>query len=541
MSRSNPFVLAGIFLAFIGIFGGLPFVTDGLFVDSHEGDTYHLVDIALRMFEGRIPHLDFVTPLGILGFLPLVGALKAGLPFGAAFIVSQLMVALVMWPIIVYATWSRLTKRQAIAFGCITLGLILTMTYLHPASSVTVAMHYNRWAWAIAFVALLLAFCPPAHGAAARPKLDGALIGLLAMALLMIKITFFVSLAPAVIAALLVRKQSVAVAVALVTGVVLILVSTVFLGIAFWGAYYADLLNVARSEVRPNVGLPLSELLSGGQYISATLVGIAAALLIRRAGHDGLALVFIALLFPGFVYITYQNFGNDPTWLLFVAVLVLVFRPERGYADVAGIDIRGAMNVLSAAAILVNLPSFYASALAPLEHLAFDKNRFLPLLEGPEHSDFYIRRDRANSMTVSLALDENIGVWEKYNKDAERDIVRQIGGVRFPMCELGAGSRAYMIEIADRLEADGIPSGSQFFSTGLLSAFWLYGDFKPLQNGAPWYYGDLTGIENADYVLIPKCVAIHRVRGIIIDDLIEADTALTLLHDNELYALFSLK
>ncbi|MEP6319163.1 MAG: hypothetical protein ABJ074_02090, partial [Paracoccaceae bacterium] len=236
-----------------------------------------------------------------------------------------------------------------------------------------------------------------------------------------------------------------------------------------------------------------------------------------------------------------QNFGNDPTWLLFLAFLVLAYRPKTGFATVMGVDLRGAMNVISLVAVLINLPSLYTSALSPIEHFAFDESRFMPFLDDPAHNDLFVRRDRAHLMTATIALDDAPGVWEKYREDAGRSDIPEVAGVQFPMCELGAGSRAYMSEVAAQLVTDGIPAGSQFFSTGLLSAFWLYGDFAPLKSGAPWYYGDLTGLENADYVLIPKCVYVERVRRLMIADLQNANTPLTLLHDNALYALYEVR
>ena len=539
MSRPNPFVLTGVFLLIIGVLAGLPYLKGGLFLDSHEADIFHLLDISFRMLEGQMPHLDFATPLGILAFWPIVAFLDAGMPFGAAFMASQLLVALLVLPIVVYAGCTRLTRRQAAIFGAVVFTLILTLTYLQASTGITVAMHYNRWCWAVAFVALMLAFFSPQG--TARPKLDGIVIGLLATALLLTKITFFIALLPAITAALLLRKQSISVAFSLGTGIVLIAILTLFWGMGFWGAYIADLLNVTQSQVRPNVGLPLGELLSGAAYIGATLVGVAAAMLIRRAGHDAMGMVVLAFLFPGFIYIAYQNFGNDPTWLLFIALLVLVYRPAAGFAEVMGIDLRAAMNVLSLLAVLINLPSFYTTAISPFEHIAFDKARFMLLLNDSAQDDLFVRRDRASKMSALVALDDSPGVWEKYREDADRSEIPEVAGVRFPMCELRAGSRAFLTEVAIQLAEDGIAPGSQFFSTGLLSAFWLYGDFAPLQNGAPWYYGDLSGLENADYVLIPKCVFVERIRRLMIADLQDSGTPLTLLHDNALYALFEIR
>lgn len=539
MSRANPIVLTGIFLGVIAFLAGLPYLKGGLYLDSHEADVYHLMDILFRMLAGQVPHLDFTTPLGLLTFFPIVEFLKAGLPMGKAFMAAQLSVAVLLLPIVVYAASTRLTKPQAIGFGVVVFGLVLTYTFLHASSGVTVAMHYNRWSWAVSFVALLLAFCPPQGGARARPVIDGVLIGLLTSVLLLTKITFFVALLPAIVAALLVRKQAVSILAASVTGVLVVALTTFFLGIAFWTAYIADLLNVTGSEVRPNVGRSIAELLSGPHFIGVTLTGVAVAMLIRRAGHDAMGLVVFALLFPGFIFISYQNFGNDPTWLLFLFFLVLVYRPDVGFGGVMGIDLRAAMSVLSLIALLINLPSLYTTAMSPIANLTFDQDRFMPFLNDPAQDDFFVRKSRANQMSALIALDDADGVWQKYREDAGRSDVPEVAGVRFPMCELAAGSRAYVTEIVAQLKADAIPNGSQFFSTGLLSAFWLYGDFEPLQNGAPWYYGDLTGIENADFVLIPKCVFVERVRRLMIAELQNAQIPLTLLHDNALYALYA--
>ena len=65
--------------------------------------------------------------------------------------------------------------------------------------------------------------------------------------------------------------------------------------------------------------------------------------------------------------------------------------------------------------------------------------------------------------------------------------------------------------------------------------------FAPPENGAPWYYGDLSGLDNSDYVLIPKCGFVGRVRSVMIDDLNASDRDFELVRDNDLYALFSVR
>ena len=53
MSRSNPFVFAIAMLIFVALFGGASLMQGGLYIDTHEGDTYHLMDILFRMELGQ--------------------------------------------------------------------------------------------------------------------------------------------------------------------------------------------------------------------------------------------------------------------------------------------------------------------------------------------------------------------------------------------------------------------------------------------------------------------------------------------------------
>ena len=114
-----------------------------------------------------------------------------------------------------------------------------------------------------------------------------------------------------------------------------------------------------------------------------------------------------------------------------------------------------------------------------------------------------------------------------------------LAGIKLPECELQAGSLAWFNEIsADLAEAE-VPSGSQLFVTDIFAAFWLFGDFAPLENGAPWYYGSLSGMQNADFVLAPKCSFVSRERAVMVGELEASDFTLTPVRNNELYVLYS--
>lgn len=539
MSRLHTLSLAGLLLAFVVLYGGLTWMAGGLYLDTHEGDSFHFLDILLRMEAGQVPHLDFVTPLGVLTFLPIVLLMKAGFTVGAATILSQILVAMALLPLIVYVAATRLSRGVGALFGLFTLGLVLSLSYGSATSGVTISMHYNRWAWSIAFVLLALALIPPQHKE--RPLLDGGLIGVLGGVLLLLKVTYFVTIIPVAALALVTRWGVRGLIAAVVGGLVVVLVATVAYGPAFWLAYLHDLRVVTSSDVRPFVGVPLNEIVAGPAYVATTIVGLATVFLVRKTDHAAIATA-IVLLIPAFIYISYQNFGNDPQWLLFVPVLLLALRPDEGFGEVFGVDLRRAMGTTAIMALAVFFPSLFNIALSPMEHLAFDKSRFVSMLpESSGHTDVFIREDRGYMMTAQIWKDQEPGPWAKYEALVDREPMPEFQGITFPNCEWMAGSRAFFDEITADLQASGIPDGSRIFTTDILVGFWMFGPYAAPENSAPWYYGDLSGLENSDYVLIPKCGFVNRVRSIMIDDLNASGRDFQMVRDNELYAMFSVR
>jgi len=535
MSRANAFLVAAVFFAFICSYGALLWLAGGLYIDTHEGDAYHLFDVLTRMVRGDVPHLDFVTPLGALSFWPIQWIMQSGHSIGAALMLSQLSVALVLLPVLVYAVGTRMARGTGLAFGLVTLALTLSLSYGTATAGVGISMHYNRWAWAISFAMLLLAFVP-AQGPK-RPALDGVLIGLLAAALLLLKVTYFVALMPAVVLALWHWHGLRGLVWACLGGLAIALVVTIAHGLGFWVAYLRDLQLVSSSEIRPYVGMAFDEIAANPTHLGATLAGIVTALVVRRAmaGAGGFA---VLLLIPGFMYITYQNFGNDPQWLLFVPFLLLALRPKLEGA-LFGIEAPKMATVTAISAAVLIFPSFANTALSPVAHLSLDKSAFLPMVpEGAGHQDVFIRRDRAYMMTAQVFRDQEPGPWSVYEAAVKRPPVAEFAGVTFPNCEWMAGSRAYFETIAEDLVAADIPRGSRLMTADLLAAFWFFGPFEPPKQSAPWYYGGLTGLENTDFIIVPKCAFTSRVRNIVLDEMRAADTKFTLIRNNDLVAVF---
>ena len=128
--------------------------------------------------------------------------------------------------------------------------------------------------------------------------------------------------------------------------------------------------------------------------------------------------------------------------------------------------------------------------------------------------------------------------WTRFSEFRDGEPPKEINGIPFPTCEFMAGSTAWMRTISQDLRDLGVEDEAELFTTDILSAFWLYEPFHPLHKGAPWYYGDLSGIENADYVVVPKCGFAERIRQIIINDLVESDLTFETVADTPRLALF---
>lgn len=539
MSRPNPLVLAASLALFIAVFGGLAVMKGGLYLDAHEGDSYHLLDILFRIEAGHVPHLDFSTPLGVFALLPITGFLEAGFPVGQAIIFSQLAVAALLLPAVVYVGWTRLSAPLALAFGAVTLGLVLSLSFGGTSEGTSISMHYNRWSWAVAFVAVALAVLPP--GERGSGTIDCLLIGVCGALLALTKITFFVALGPGVLVAVWMRWRWRGLVFVCAGGLAVAVAVTAFLGIGFWSGYLADLALVSASKVRPSVGVPLAKVVAGAPFLGATLLGVVAYVLVRRMGDD-LAATALVLLVPGFIYVTYQNFGNDPLWLWLLAVLLFALRPEAGAGALRGHDLRGLMSAAGVAALALAFPSLVSHATSTIRHAGYDTAVYRPMIPRMAgHQDIFVREGRAFKMTANVHRDRELESWARYSEPAGRGPLPEFQGLTFPYCNWLAGTLAALERMAEDLADAGLQPGSRLFVTDNLSALWLFGDFAPTPGGAPWYYGGLSGFENADYVVIPKCALVARVRGIMIDDLNASGAGFSLVRDNEILSLFRIE
>ncbi|MCB2159989.1 MAG: hypothetical protein KDD95_17150, partial [Rhodobacteraceae bacterium] len=66
MRHKQLWRLSAFALIVIAVLGGVALAKGGFYLGMHEGDAIHLAEIVLRMADGQWPHLDFMTPLGVL-------------------------------------------------------------------------------------------------------------------------------------------------------------------------------------------------------------------------------------------------------------------------------------------------------------------------------------------------------------------------------------------------------------------------------------------------------------------------------------------
>ena len=517
MGRTNG-ALLGAFL--IAVAGGLAAVTlakGGFYIAKHEGDTLHLTQMVLRMAAGEWPHLDFQTPIGGLAIAPIALMVKLGWGIGHAVLMSQVLVALVLLPAVWWVTVSRFTTGWGALFGGFLLVMILALVHGETEFSVSFSMHYNRWAWALAYLAIALAVLP-ARGPKS-PVADGLVIGLALAVLVVTKITYAAAFLPPVLVALIAARAWRVIAVAALAGLAVMIGVTLAAGTAMvWPAYLYDLAEVAGSEVRSRPGLAWSAILSAPAYLGANLVVLAGVILLRQAGRMREGLVLLLLL-PGFAYVTYQNFGNDPQWLLLAGLMLIMLEPGREIRNALGWNVGKGLGLAAVALFAFAAPSALNLAYSPFRHVAVSSEDYTPVLPGSGvHEDLLTRIRRVERVDGNVALDGPGTPFAAYTDPEAREGTRAVfRGEELPLCAVDVGMVTWFRAISDDLKASGLTEGKSAFVADILSSFWLYGAFEPLEHGTPWYYGGLPGFDNADFLLVPLCAMSLPVRAQVLE------------------------
>ena len=503
------------------LLGGVGVLKGGLYVDQHEGDMLHLIDIVLRMAGGQVAHVDFMTPLGGLAFLPFSTLVSAGIGVGTALIWGQIAFATLILPMVCWVAFSRLNTAQAYVLGTAVVVTSLAFIYGSTDPYVSMSMHYNRWAWALAFVAVPIAVFAPNPKA---PLVDGLILGLAMSFFLFGKITYAVALAPGLIIALAMTRQWGAMIVGIVTVAIVAVILTLTSGPAVWLAYLADLKLVSGTDIRPRAGESWMSLLFSPKFVMAHAVLVAAIIWLRQ-GKDAALGAMLAVFAPGFAFIAYQNFGNDPKWLILVAVILLGTLQNSRQMALAG------------AAVLLIAPSFVNMAFSPFRHMLSNEKGFVSAFDGSQHADFFTIKARDQRIQVGQPLLFETQTFAPLNELAGHSEFAAIGDTEFPPCLLQLGLLTSMRSIAADLKEQGIPT-HKVFTADTFGSFWMFDALVPTPNAAPWYYGDLSGFDDADYVLVPICAVTPRAVKSAITDIKDRGVTLNELRKTELYVLY---
>lgn len=312
----------------------------------------------------------------------------------------------------------------------------------------------------------------------------------------------------------------------------------------FWLGYASDLLSTAGSELREYPGLEPSELASTPAYVTGSILMLAAVVVLRTGGRpqEGLGLL---LLLPAVIYVTAQNFGNDPKWMWLVGLAVLALRPDAGRPAIGGIDARLTLTVIAAGLMFSVSPSFINMFTSPIRNLAEDQSKYMPVLAGdPVHSDYRGLKIAVLRYDLLVPGDtEGTGMeWAREGADREEPTV--FLGEQLDECSQASGLIAAAQGIADDLVSAGYDKGQQIMNADVLNIYWLLNpDLAPLKGGAPWPYSGLPGWEATEFVLVPRCPVHPAWRKHYIDEISErieaGEAVLEEVRRTPLYTLYS--
>lgn len=526
-------VLLAALIVLIAVLGGVPFLKGAFYIGKHEGDTLHLAEMVMRMAGGQWPHLDFMTPIGVMALAPILLFVKLGQGIGHAIFWAQVLVALALLLPAMRVATSRFSGWWQLFYAGYVMVFCLALVAGESERAVSISMYYNRWAWALAYIVLPLAVLAPVR--APRPVLDGVLIGLGMALLVLTKVTYFVGFAPAVLVALVARRQWAGLAAALVAGLAVAALVTGLAGTGFWLAYLRDLQTVASSDIRAAPGESFPVVIAAPAYMGASLALVFAVIFLRQSGRmtEGLALL---VLMPGFFYVTYQNFGNDPQWLLLLAFFAFALRPAPGTVNARGWDMREALRIVGILALAFGMPSAVNLLYSPFRHLATEEKDRVALLPGPG-SDLLTIESRMYRVDEKRAADLE-GPFAAYRQKGDRKYLAYLNGEKLPECVLDSGMNAWFETVAKDLEAAGY-AGSRIMGTDLFSLYWAFGDFRTVRGAAPWYYGGLSGVENADYIVVPMCPMAEQIRAGMLKSLADGGWTLEIVRRTPLYLLIT--
>ncbi|MHA3977719.1 hypothetical protein ACW9UR_08565 [Halovulum sp. GXIMD14794] len=523
--------LAGIFVVLAGII----LAPGSLKLTGHEGDTIHSLDIAYRLAAGARPHVDVMTPLGMLAFLPLQLFLERGFGPGMSFLMGQTAVALVLLPGIWWVGMSRLTGWLRLFYGAGMVILAMALIFGGENPALALSMYYNRWAWVLASF-IILPVLLPARSGWEVPAVDGAVAGFAGAALLLIKITYVVALLPVVLVFLLRERQVGYLLGGLFAAFAVLAAATVYYGgFGFWQAYIGNLVSVASGPMRQHPGVELGDLIASPQYLPMSMTLLAAVVLWRKSGLERQGL-YMLLLAPGFIYITFQNWGNDPKWLFFLGITLLACRPSEDAKPLMGMPPRIGATVLACFAFLLLFPSMSNLATSGMRNLSYDTENMTAIFPQEGRQDILISESRKFEGDIQVPFTA-VGYPEgEVPEDAEPQTIT-VNGEEFPDCALKGSVIGWFWKAAEQLAEVEEVVGKQVYTADFHDSMWLFGPFEPTRGAGPWYYAADGDLAEAEYLMVPFCAISDYSRREKLKQVAEADRPLEEILRTDLFIL----
>jgi len=500
-------------------------------INAHEGDLMHMMDATLRMADGELPHLDFMTPIGILGFAPVAGFVSLGYALGKATLLANIAVAAALLPAVWWVGATRLKMGQALFFGAVVLIILTAAIFGGPTPLVSLSMYYNRWGWGIVFVVLATVLFRPRVEIAESWVAPG-IVGAGMAALAMLKMTFFAPLAPFVLLVLLLQRRFGLVFRAFMLGAIIGLGLLAWLGLDYFMAYFSDLLAVTGSQsdrVRPSK--EFLSVMAGPTSLITTLVLMLGVMVFRKSGQMEEGLV-VLLLLPVFSYITYQNWGNDPKWLLLLALYFWVNLPDKAIVVSFALPARDTLVVLLFIALTVIFPSVITMATSPVRAAFVYRADYKPLPMN-QITDIWLPERRVSGMPIRVPM-ESMGPLFPLQDPVE------INGFEFPDCNGAETIVPMLLKMAQEAEALENVRGQPVLTADVLSINWLYADLARVKGAAPWYYGDFSGFDNAAFLMVPMCPIKPNLRRSMVSRFDEAGYQLNEVFRSDLMVLYSI-
>ena len=361
---------AAIGLAILAIWAAYSWPLDARSIARYPLDAVYLLVAAEAIQAGQSLHQDQLTPIGALAFYPVALARQWLDTAAAAFNFLVVSSAVSVFVLSLMVAWKRLSVISACALMVMNLLVVLLPVHLGDYyHDFTIAMHYNKWSFAVLSIAFLASFWPLSRS---QWTLDATISILCLLLLFYIKITFFlVALAAAALALALPLRERRA---RRMLGATLALLAAILVVLPMNWTYLADIYQSGLASDRVGLGPHRILGLIRGNYDLLFVVAASYALLLAVIGRTRVDHYPLwaagAIMLGGSLAALSQN-GQTSGMPSLIALLIVLFELARqGSAGIAQPERRRGAALASALVLLL-----YPCTMALESYLALHKYR----------------------------------------------------------------------------------------------------------------------------------------------------------------------